>query len=564
MKRIFLSSILLLWVNFSMMAINMKVGDTKDLSIGNVSHLQGCQWTISHRENVIFTSTPQSYSTDVTIKAIKKISTTAPCVVSCKYYYLDLDPTTGRYTYLRTGYKDWNIFIKESGSDSDSDDPTNNTINLSITNASIAVNEWVDVYISSSYGGKYSWSIDNPGFATSISSQSGKISVRGVCPGETYLRVTSTYGGYAVCKLKIEPKNSYEIGEHITAPTAEGVEMGFEITNLNPKLCYATGVPSKTSGEVTIPLEAHGFIVAGVSDYAGFHNTLINNIIFPPTITRIGNYAFNECKDLNNIELPNELEIIGMDAFHGCTSLTRISIPHKVTSINSSAFHGCTSLKTISFPEKLENIASWAFAGCNSLKQVEFPAYLKSIGNNAFSGCSSLEDFTLPSSIKSIGSAAFRNCTSLKKIVIPDQITILEEETFSGCSNLSEIVIPNSITSIGDYSFYNCRSIMSFYSYIMEPFDLPSDALGVWRSDAVLYVPKGTKQQYSVLKGWRNFGTIVEVDDPTGIEESKRQIFGQKNIVYSINGKMIMNSDNIYNCLPKGIYINKGKKIIIR
>lgn len=564
MKRIFLSSILLLWVNFSMMAINMKVGDTKDLSIGNVSHLQGCQWTISHRENVIFTSTPQSYSTDVTIKAIKKITTTAPCVVSCKYYYLDLDPTTGRYTYLRTGYKDWNIFIKESGSDSDSDDPTNNTINLSITNASIAVNEWVDVYISSSYGGKYSWSIDNPGLATSISTNNGKVSVRGVCPGETYLRVTSIYGGYAVCKLKIEPKNSYEIGEHITAPTIEGVEMGFEIINLNPKLCYATGVPSKTTGEVTIPLEAHGFIVAGVSDYAGFRNTLINNIIFPPTVTIIGNYAFKDCKSLNNIELPNDLEIIGMDAFYGCTSLTGITIPNKVTSINSSVFEGCTSLKNISFPEKLENIASRAFAGCKSLQYVEFPSYLKSIGNNAFSDCSSLTDFALPHSIESIGSATFRNCINLKRIVIPDQITIIDNETFSGCSNLSEIVIPKSITSIGNYAFYDCRSIMSFYSYIKEPFDLPSYALGVWRSDAVLYVPKGTKQQYSVLIGWRDFNTIVEIEESAGINVSKRQIFNENNTIYSVNGKLVVNSDKINNTLPKGIYINKGKKIIIK
>ena len=200
----------------------------------------------------------------------------------------------------------------------------------------------------------------------------------------------------------------------------------------------------------------------------------------------------------------------------------------------------------------------------STLKQVEFPTYLKSIGNNAFYGCSLLEDFTLPHAINSIGSAAFKNCTNLKKIVIPDQITTLEEKTFSGCSNISEIVIPNSITSIGDYAFYDCRSIMVFYSYIEEPFNLPNDALGVWKSNAILYVPKGTKQQYSKLTGWRNFNTIVEIEESTGIEVCKKQKYDSPSNVYSINGNLIMNSGNLNSSLPKGLFIYKGKKFIIK
>ena len=47
----------------------------------------------------------------------------------------------------------------------------------SITKATFAVDEWINVYISSSYGGTYSWSIDNPGYAVSNSTQNGKVSI---------------------------------------------------------------------------------------------------------------------------------------------------------------------------------------------------------------------------------------------------------------------------------------------------------------------------------------------------------------------------------------------------
>ena len=114
LKRLFLFVALLISTIYAN-AISMKVGDTETLDIGDVSHLQGCQWTISRPNDVIFVTTPQAYSTKVTIKAVNAFPATSPCVVQCKYYYLELDPTTGKYTYSRTGYKDWTIFVKEDG-----------------------------------------------------------------------------------------------------------------------------------------------------------------------------------------------------------------------------------------------------------------------------------------------------------------------------------------------------------------------------------------------------------------------------------------------------------------
>lgn len=160
LKRLLLFVALLI-STISANAISMKVGDTETLDIGNVSHLQGCQWTISRPNDVVFTTTPQSYSTRVTIKAVNAFPSTSPCVVQCKYYYLELDPTTGRYTYSRTGYKDWTIFVKENGTGGGSSDE--GSVSLDPKEANIKVGSGCTVYAKGNYSGKLTWSVDCKG-----------------------------------------------------------------------------------------------------------------------------------------------------------------------------------------------------------------------------------------------------------------------------------------------------------------------------------------------------------------------------------------------------------------
>ena len=40
--------------------------------------------------------------------------------------------------------------------------------------------------------------------------------------------------------------------------------------------------------------------------------------LLPPSITKIGDYAFFECKELKNVVIPNLVEAIGERSFDGC------------------------------------------------------------------------------------------------------------------------------------------------------------------------------------------------------------------------------------------------------
>lgn len=193
-------------------AITLKVGETETLDIGNVSYLQGCQWTISRPNDVVFVTTPQSYTTKVTIKAVNAFSG-SPCVVQCKYYYLDLDPTTGRYTYLRTGYKDWNVFVKDDengGGASGGSSSDDSYISLKPSEISVEVGFGSEyVYATGTYSGNLTWSIDCMGKIASFAEMSNdKVWCYGHTVGITYLRATCSNGKQAVCKINVVPKGS--------------------------------------------------------------------------------------------------------------------------------------------------------------------------------------------------------------------------------------------------------------------------------------------------------------------------------------------------------------------
>ena len=156
-------------------------------------------------------------------------------------------------------------------------------------------------------------------------------------------------------------------------------------------------------------------------------------------IKRIGNSAFNNCRNLQSVNFPEGLEIIEGNAFSGCNSLTSVSIPKTLESIGWSAFSGCMNLSNVTFQYDKEYnkykkliIEGDAFRNCSSLSNMTFPAHLIRIGSSAFEYCSGLKSINIPSSVKQIENNAFGNCNQLNDIY-PRPITPIhiDQTTFS-------------------------------------------------------------------------------------------------------------------------------------
>ena len=208
------------------------------------------------------------------------------------------------------------------------------------------------------------------------------------------------------------------------------------------------------------------------------------DIVIPATIeydgvvynvTKIGDNAFRNCRDLTSITLPDSLLSIGEFAFDNCQSLTTITIPNGVTYINKFAFQFCNNLTSVTLPPSITEIEKGAFNECRRLTAVhisDLEAWFKivfnsgaanpiSLAHHLFLNGEEVRDLIIPDDVSCIGKFAFYNCSSLTSVVIPNSVTSILKSAFYNCSNLTSVTISSNMTYIGDYAFSNCHSLKS-------------------------------------------------------------------------------------------------------
>ena len=262
---------------FSLKAINMKVGDTEVLDVGNISHLQGCQWTISRPNDVVFVTTPQSYTTRVTIKAVHGFPSTSPCIVQCKYYYLELDPTTGRYIYSRTGFKDWTIFVDEPKPTGISLSPGTLTMTKGGSASVIAT-----VTPSSAADDKIDWYMSDASVATFFKMSNNKVNVVAQGSGKTKLTATTSNGISTACWITVQ--SSDPTGVSVSPST-------LELTEGSSKQLTATVTPSGASTTLTWKSNDTGVATVSTTGYVTAKSTGTATI----TVTTSNGYS-GSCK----------------------------------------------------------------------------------------------------------------------------------------------------------------------------------------------------------------------------------------------------------------------------
>ena len=174
-------------------------------------------------------------------------------------------------------------------------------------------------------------------------------------------------------------------------------------------------------------------------------------------------------------------------------SVTYNGRTYSVTSIGYSAFYDCTGLTSITIGNSVT-----------------------SIGIHAFAFCSGLTSITIPNSVTNIGEWMFYNCSSLTSITIPNSVTSIEEAAFRYCTGLTSITIPNSVTSIGDYAFSGCESLKEVICYAEKVPQMGEEVFYYTpQSEATLYVLADALVDYKIAEQWKEFGTILPIQEPS-------------------------------------------------
>ena len=201
-----------------------------------------------------------------------------------------------------------------------------------------------------------------------------------------------------------------------------------------------------------------GYIVRNGNAALVYYSGNTDRLAIPATmdgyaVTAVESRVFNEPdeKRLVSVSIPPSIQRIGKFAFYECTTLARVNFSEGLKEIGEGAF-AYAGLESLVLPSSLERIGDAAFADCKTLMRVTFPDTLKEMGRSAFS-YTGLEALVLPSSLERIETYAFAGCAALKTVRLTEGATSIGKGAFARSYALKEIFIPASVTDIADDAF---------------------------------------------------------------------------------------------------------------
>lgn len=293
------------------------------------------------------------------------------------------------------------------------------------------------------------------------------------------------------------------------------IKPNYRVISEKDKTCELVGLGNYSScisdsiyGDYSIPSNVDGYKVVRLGAWS-FHKTRLSNVIIPPSVKSIGDYAFDFCRKLTSITIPEGVKVIPRAAFSSCGSLSNIKLPSTIKQIKEYAFESCENLSSIVIPEGVEEIPEGAFCNCRSLSEIHLPFSLKRIKGEAFKDNKSLSSIVIPGGVQEISMDAFFY-TSISSLHFPKTIQTITD--------------PDNIGFIVDDTYFNPNATPNFcqlktiVSDIKDPFavtykDNSQHAPGSFRflpKDAVLYIPMGTKGLYEKAGWTKYFSKVIE------------------------------------------------------
>ena len=210
--------------------------------------------------------------------------------------------------------------------------------------------------------------------------------------------------------------------------------------------------------------------IKSIGDNA-FNGRGLNGVLYiPPSITKIGDYAFANNPQLLRVVLPSTVEYIGDHAFDGC-GLTRFVLPDSCSHFGAGVLTGCplsegynsNTIEMFTHNGNYDN-ENVTLNGSNGLTisgtlDLRTATVFDTIGVSSFSS-TNIVTVHLPKTLNTIDAQAFHNCNRLTEVHFHTDGTVsLFDECFYGCTALSDIYLHTlNIPAFVDGAdwFYGC------------------------------------------------------------------------------------------------------------
>ena len=237
--------------------------------------------------------------------------------------------------------------------------------------------------------------------------------------------------------------------------------MTYEIVNDEGVI---TGYTESLPADLVIPATIEGYPVTKICDFAFEDCDILNSVVISDSVVDLGAGTFGSCKRLTSVIIGDGVSAVRDSAFCDCSALTYLVIGDSVTTIEYCAFDSCSSLPSVVIPDSVTSIGVWAFSDCSSLRSITIgenvnyttewtfrgTAYFNDdknwkndvlyIGNclisakDTLTGCCYIQPGT-----KTIADMAFMECSEINALFVPESVVYINFDTFLACDTLVDI-----------------------------------------------------------------------------------------------------------------------------
>ncbi len=129
----------------------------------------------------------------------------------------------------------------------------------------------------------------------------------------------------------------------------------------------------------------------------------------------------------------------------------------------------------------------------------------------------------------------------MTSLTLSPSLTFMDSGAFAYCRNLSTLIIPSGLTSLStlnESSIFEDSGIKSVYVAWQAPVPAGQFFKGLDLSQATLFVPLGTIQDYWVAAVWEDFGGIQEYE-VSAVNQPAHHSEAQEVPRYSLDGQRL-------------------------
>ena len=276
-------------------------------------------------------------------------------------------------------------------------------------------------------------------------------------------------------------------------------------SNLSRLYSKGYGENSYTLYHYGVPYRVHegfpqGLEVLGNYAFNDCTYLVMEGLVIPDMVGRIGDYTFNGCSGImGELTLPYGVNYIGEQAFYGCTNLgydygtdssTELQLPDSVVYVGARAFNNCR-FEGLTLSQQLNEVGEEAFYGFSG--DLVIPDTLMYAGRRAFDGywssltfptyfaencngvwpdwfvCSDITNFTMPDGFTTISENSFFRVTLSGTTTLPSSLRTIGATAFNSAIVNGDLVIPEGVHTIGPCAFS--------YAEIHGSLTIPSSAV---------------------------------------------------------------------------------------